>query len=149
MIKNIAIIYIVGGFILSLIVAWWVARRNPRAFNPIDILFSPFGFIIGLIIWPLWVGISLVEGFGFEVLKKPAIPESSERSKEKLNLAPVGQSGISESPLKPSGKVRIDDRTVDAITEGGYLPAGENVIVTGYSMNNIVVRQKVEPSNRG
>lgn len=53
----------------------------------------------------------------------------------------AGQHGIAESDLRPSGKVRIDDRLMDVITEGDYVEAGTPVEVLRVEGNRIIVRK--------
>lgn len=41
----------------------------------------------------------------------------------------VGEEGVAITAMRPSGKVQVGDRVVDAVAEMGYLPAGERVRV--------------------
>jgi membrane-bound serine protease (ClpP class) len=58
-------------------------------------------------------------------------------------VAPVaiGASGLTLSPLRPSGRVQIDDAVLDAEAEGGYIPANQPVRVTAVTSFGI----RVEP----
>jgi membrane-bound ClpP family serine protease len=139
--NNIITMYLVGGFIISLIVAVWIGRKDPEAFNPIEIFLDPWGFILGFVLWPLWVCISLIEGFGFKLIEKSTFAKQKGVKKETPSIIPVGEMGVSRTPLKPSGKVRIDDQTVNAQTKGEFIPAGDRVVVDGHSMGNIIVKK--------
>jgi membrane-bound serine protease (ClpP class) len=50
-----------------------------------------------------------------------------------------GKSGISYTPLRPSGKVLIDGEIYDAISEIGFIEKGQNIIVTRYETGQIYV----------
>ncbi len=53
----------------------------------------------------------------------------------------VGAQGIAESDLRPSGKVLIDERLLDVITEGDYVEAGSRIEVLSAVGNRIIVRK--------
>ena len=144
--REVFFIYLGGGIVVSLGVAIWASRKNPRAFSPAELLLDPLGVMVGLLLWPLWVGISTVEILGVELLRKGSAPTVEEEPTEKPTLDSPGQLGISETSLKPSGKVKIGDRVVDAVTEGDFIPAGVAVVTIGRSMQNIVVKMKSEQS---
>ena len=54
----------------------------------------------------------------------------------------IGSTGITVTPLRPSGVVKIGDFRHDAASEGDFLEAGEEVIVTNCSGFQIIVRKK-------
>jgi membrane-bound serine protease (ClpP class) len=58
-----------------------------------------------------------------------------------LILPQVGEQGVAESVLRPSGKVLFDQRLVDVITEGDFLDPGTSVEVIRREGNRIVVRK--------
>lgn len=47
--------------------------------------------------------------------------------------ARVGETGVAITPLRPAGRVQIGDRTIDAMSESGFLAAGEKVRVVKVS----------------
>jgi len=51
----------------------------------------------------------------------------------------VGDEGVAETDLRPSGRVRLGDRSVDAVTSGEYIPAGARVRVRGVEQFSVVV----------
>lgn len=63
------------------------------------------------------------------------------RSEEK-NL--IGETGITLTILRPSGKVKINDNVYDAVSLTSYIEKGETVEVVNYENTNLVVRKKVE-----
>lgn len=132
--------YLVGGLIISLFVAVFTGRKDPNAFNPIVILLDPWGMILGVILWPLWVGISLIDGFGCHAFENSAFEKKEKIIKKPSSIIPCGEIGFTETALRPSGKVKMDARTVNAQTKCEYIPAGVRVVVDGHSMGNIIVK---------
>jgi membrane-bound serine protease (ClpP class) len=60
-------------------------------------------------------------------------------SHSKIEL--VGKSGLTVTPLRPSGTVLIDGERVDAVTEGGFIPSQKEIVVVKVEGNRIVVRE--------
>jgi membrane-bound serine protease (ClpP class) len=52
----------------------------------------------------------------------------------------VGQTGVAVTALRPAGKVRIDSRKIDAITQGEFLDSGTPVQVVSLAQNHVTVR---------
>lgn len=52
----------------------------------------------------------------------------------------VGDLGETISPLRPSGKMQVDDFTVDVVTEGDFVESGMQVKVIGKQGARVVVR---------
>ena len=105
----------------------------------IVILASVVISIIGLVLLARYL--SRFDAWGRFVLKTRASTEDgyvSGPDKEDL----VGAIGETVTMLRPAGVVRIDDRRVDAVSEGVFLPAGVLVEVIDISGNRVVVRQK-------
>ena len=55
--------------------------------------------------------------------------------------AMVGKTGMAETPLRPTGAVRIDSRRVIASAESGMIEKGDAVTVIGASGTNVIVRK--------
>jgi membrane-bound serine protease (ClpP class) len=60
-----------------------------------------------------------------------------------FGLPELGALGVSESVLRPAGKVRFEDSLVDVVTEGDFLDAGTPVEVIKREGNRIIVRRTV------
>jgi membrane-bound serine protease (ClpP class) len=52
----------------------------------------------------------------------------------------IGLEGITQTPLRPAGKVEIDSVCYDAKTLGTYVASGVDVVVTGISGTSLTVR---------
>lgn len=53
----------------------------------------------------------------------------------------LGQRGEAASLLRPAGKARIDNRLVDVVSEGPFIPEGSAIEIVQVSGNRIVVRK--------
>lgn len=56
----------------------------------------------------------------------------------------VGMVGLTTTPLSPSGKVRLDDKLIDVISDGEMVAADVEVVVDKVAGNRVVVRRKSE-----
>ncbi len=52
----------------------------------------------------------------------------------------TGKRGTAESMLRPSGKIRVEGRLLDAVSVSGFIEAGETIEVVSVSGNRITVR---------
>lgn len=52
----------------------------------------------------------------------------------------VGQSGRTESVLRPAGKAVINGRMMDVVSDGPYIAEGSEIVVVSVSGNKVVVR---------
>ncbi len=53
----------------------------------------------------------------------------------------VGKTGITTTPLRPSGKIEIEKKWYDAVSEDGFLQANEQIIVVRFINNQAYVRK--------
>ncbi|KXZ39676.1 membrane-bound serine protease (ClpP class) [Alkalithermobacter thermoalcaliphilus JW-YL-7 = DSM 7308] len=53
----------------------------------------------------------------------------------------IGKIGVSISDLRPSGKIRVDDEILDAISESSYIERGRAVQIIQINGNKIIVRE--------
>ena len=58
----------------------------------------------------------------------------------------VGRNGVTETPLRPSGAIRIDQQRVIALAESGMIDKGRTVKVVRATAANVIVRE-TEPSS--
>lgn len=70
--------------------------------------------------------------------------DRAERVKlEEARQALVGARGVAVTDLRPIGVVRIEGERVEALAEGGVIPAGSSIRVSAVEANQIRVRQVV------
>lgn len=61
----------------------------------------------------------------------------------------VGKIGTAKCDMLPSGAVSVDGRTVDAISRGMPIEAGQRVVVVEVKANRVVVRPATDQDQRG
>lgn len=54
----------------------------------------------------------------------------------------IGAQGVALTPLKPGGSVQVGEDRLDALSQGPYLTAGTEVVVTGVSSGSVIVSEK-------
>lgn len=52
----------------------------------------------------------------------------------------VGKKGITVTPLRPAGTAQIAEIRIDVVSEGGFIPTGQEVVVTQIEGMRVVVR---------
>jgi len=95
----------------------------------------PLVIALGLKLWPktkIGRRMLLEMPQGDEVL--PDIP------RQRQYKALVGRVGVTKSKMLPSGAVLIDGRTIDAVSEGVPIEAGQKVRVIDVRGNRVIVR---------
>ncbi len=88
-------------------------------------------------------------GFDSMVLGPPGVNPDEPRLRLEISpsatgfsdVVSIGDSGTSITMLRPSGKARFDNRTLDVISEGPFIAADANLEVIAVSGNRIVVRE--------
>lgn len=126
--------------ICSIIASIVVGFTDSRPWVGFTILTSavfglPTVVVIGLRLWPrtpLGRRMLLNVPTGTDVL--PDIPR--QRSLKEL----ISRVGVAKSEMLPSGAITIDGRTVDAVSEGMPIDAGQQVRVIEVHGNRVVVR---------
>ena len=56
----------------------------------------------------------------------------------------VGMEGFTTTPLSPSGKVRLDEKLVDVMSDGEMIETDVEVVVAEVSGNRVLVRRKLD-----
>ncbi len=73
----------------------------------------------------------------------PRLKKTVAAGAEALSLPAVGTEGKAFTSLLPGGKIQINFRLYDALTEGEYIPMGEKVFVSKIRGNVIIVAKKM------
>lgn len=55
----------------------------------------------------------------------------------------IGKTGVSITPLRPSGTAKIEGRRLDVVTEGTFLPKDIKIKVVSVEGNKVVVRKEI------
>ena len=69
--------------------------------------------------------------------------ENSHADSEAIVGVKEHDDGVVVTPLRPSGKVSIGERTFDVVTEGDFIEKGAIVVVSKISRNKIIVSRKI------
>ena len=56
----------------------------------------------------------------------------------------VGLEGVTTTPLSPSGKVRLDEKLVDVVSDGEMIETDVEVVVAEVTGNRVLVRRKLD-----
>ncbi len=103
------------------------------------------GFLITMMVLANYIG--EVPGLSRLTLKPPVAVEGavvvdadSEALMPGWQRVSVGEVGRTLSPLRPSGKMQIDEYTVDVVTEGDFVESGSEVKVIGKQGAKVIVR---------
>ena len=96
--------------------------------------------LLGLIL-SLWTTKKLLTTTAFSQLSLKSEQQVGEGfiAVETTQQALVGESGVAHTVLRPSGRVRIQDKTYDAISEYGFIEKGESVKVVRYESGQVYV----------
>ncbi|WNC16873.1 nodulation protein NfeD [Brevibacillus brevis] len=93
------------------------------------------------------VTILLVKRFGGNGLFKKFILGDVQRNEEGY-VAPKDQrdllekTGVALTPLRPAGMVKVEGKRVDAVSIGGFIPAGTPVVVVQVEGTRVVVQEQ-------
>lgn len=107
------------------------------------LILMPTALAFGLKVWPHTpVGRRMILG-GETAEEDVQRRLEARRQEEELAKALIGVRGTALTDLRPIGLVRIEGERIDALAEGGVIPAGSEVRVTAVEGSQIKVRRVV------
>ncbi|NWH06527.1 serine protease [Desulfobacter latus] len=114
------------------------------------LMIKNLGLVMGSALGALLVSMSVVR-FALpklsKVIKGPyldaTLQDSRVESTEALGIS-AGDEGVSLTTLRPSGKVRIRDRKVDAVTQGDFIDPATQVRVIRVTAGHVIVETIME-----
>ena len=65
--------------------------------------------------------------------------ESAHADSHEARAVTVGDPGTAVTPLRPSGKIRLGDRLIDAQTRGEFIETDTPIQVTAVEQNHVIV----------
>jgi membrane-bound serine protease (ClpP class) len=138
------IVFIFGGLVLSLLNNDWF---DFRAVDPSKAYVAVGTVLISIIlafILSLW-GSAKILGSRKGIFKNIALTtvESTNEGYVGVHLNAViliGKTGIAQTVLRPSGRVSIEGKDYDAMTEGSFINRGEKVQVTRFEAGQVYER---------
>ncbi len=89
------------------------------------------------IVMLLWIRIFPKTAIGRQMTDSLDLKDAKSADESLIQL--VGQTGITRSPLRPSGFVEIDNRRLDVMTQGEMIDANTPIRVTAVEGNRIIV----------
>ena len=120
--------------------------------NALSVAGAFVGFLVAAVAISHYMG--EIPGFSRLTLKPPVLenaggaatgvepPDSMLPGWQRVQIGNLGQSA---GPLRPSGRIQVDDYLVDVVTEGDFVESGATVKVIGKQGAKVTVRQ-VPPS---
>ncbi|MCH6259025.1 hypothetical protein MLD52_20885 [Puniceicoccaceae bacterium K14] len=130
-------IYVGVGFLICLLLVFRKGK-SPHAIKAIQLWgmdSNPVWLGVGMLLWPLWVFIQIVEQDNLEPKKELEIEEE-----ENLELL-IGRTGKAVTPMIPSGRIELDHQHYEAISVDGKLDKGEGIEVIAVSMRELKVKK--------
>lgn len=112
---------------------WSGLRAKPRKYDSAVLI--PLADPKLLFFWPLFLFVELVEAREKQTADQQVEQPMSNPSKT------TGMVGVVQIALRPAGKIRIDDTFYDARSDGDFIAAGTDVIVTGSSLGELLVKR--------
>jgi membrane-bound serine protease (ClpP class) len=120
----------------SIVLAFY--HRGPAAGFAISataVFLLPLTIVLALKYWPhTAMGKRFLLGLPTD---EEVLPQSEKRDRLKKL---VGKVGVAKTPMLPSGAVRIEGHTIDAVSQGMPIDAGQSVKVIEVKANRVVVR---------
>ncbi|MCP3898614.1 MAG: serine protease [Desulfobacteraceae bacterium] len=117
---------------LSLFKAFSISSNIGMIFSVADIIMIPLLVLLGLKLLaksPVTLR---------KTLSKEDGVVSQKDSMDKL----LNASGVAITDLRPAGSIRINDKKIDAVTQGEYIDKGASVQVVQVTGNQIIVKEK-------
>ena len=126
----------IASFLTAVVSVYFAYRSSPAAGTMmlvVMLIAIPIFLTVALRVWPYTpLGRRII-------LRTPEVEPFQETSAADPLLDLVGQIGVAQNSLLPSGHVRINHRNYNALCEGGVIEAGQNVEVVGVHERNLVV----------
>jgi membrane-bound ClpP family serine protease len=76
------------------------------------------------------------------------LPTAEELATDDPRRELVGRVGIAKSKMLPSGAIEVDDRLIDAVSQGAAIDSGQAIVVVEVQGNRVVVRLADEQESR-
>ncbi|WP_320043076.1 NfeD family protein [uncultured Desulfobacter sp.] len=115
-----------------------------------ELMIKNLGLVLGSALGALLVSMSAVR-FALPRLSKvingpyleATLQDSRAESSEALGIC-AGDEGVALTTLRPSGKVSIKDRKIDAVTQGDFIDPGTSVRVARVTAGHVIVETIME-----
>lgn len=116
-------------------------------YDALTVVGAFIGFLLALMFLSNYIGD--IPGLSRLTLKPPVLVDAgvtligsaAETGLPGWQRVAIGDEGEALSPLRPSGKMQVDDFNVDVVTEGDFVEVGSRVRVISKQGSRVVVRQ--------
>ena len=113
--------------------------------SPADYQFAYLGLSVG-IITAFIMAVIIYKTFPKTELYKRLIPFTPQKSEEGFTISKgyerlIGETGITTTDLRTSGKVEIQGKTYQAFSHGNYIDKDEDILVDGIDENQLMVKK--------
>ncbi len=137
------LIFIAAGLVLSF---QGFVIPNPELPWEAGLLMKNLAYVLGSFLLAFFVSLFMIRfvlpRFS-KIIKGPYLDDSLKQSHVDVTTAlgiKPGDRGIAYSFLRPSGKVMINNKKIDAITQGEFLDQGAAVIIDRIEPNRVIVK---------
>jgi len=110
------------------------------------------GIALLRVVVTLFAGIALMVAFGGSIFNSAAFKRITLQDEQLAEHGysirrddihgMVNKKGVAITDLRPSGKIEIDDEILDAMSEGGFIERGSNIIILKIETNTLIVREQ-------
>ncbi|PID95680.1 MAG: serine protease [Bacteroidetes bacterium] len=135
---------VVVGLSLSMVESFELKTIDNRIFDKLIKSFFMVVFSATLsIIGSIFLGNKLLASkrFSHIVLKKTQDKELGYISSTHKYTEMIGKQGVTQTPLRPSGKIEIDNELFDAYSDAKFIEKGVSVKVIKYQNTQLIVRE--------
>lgn len=98
---------------------------------------------ISIIVGTIFFLIIIKKGYKSKILQKIVLKDNISSSSNPTEKEVLNKVGYSQTPLRPSGTISIENKNYDAITEGEFIEKGIRVEVIKVEGFKIIVRRKL------
>ncbi len=128
-----------GGFIAGLVGVLSMIIGISMIINNLYLAFLTVAIAITIDV--LFILVFLSKDFESSKFNKFVLEETNLKSFNQSSIKYLNKTGITITPLRPSGKIEIDGDYIDAITRGDFIPKGCEVVVSEIKDFKIIVRR--------
>jgi len=124
----------IGSFVAAVVLAFLIGETQGFVTLLVGVLLAPFALYAAICAWPhtpIAKRLILKEGTGFG------------KAGDLAHLDPadyVGRIGVSKTLLRPAGKITVDGRALDCLTEGDLVEPGRKVRIIAVEGARVIVR---------
>ncbi len=133
----------VAAFLTAVVMAFMRSSTDGLVTLTVSVLLTPVILYAAIRVWPHTPIVKRL------ILHEPERPGTAGDLSKLQPDQLVGRVGVTKTMLRPAGKMTLDGRNFDCITEGGLVDAGRKVKVVAVRGSKIVVRPESDEDREG